>query len=137
MTFNLRRSFPHGHNNLEKKVYINLHERTNNKTKGTEFLEKNAMNMAEPIISNINLPKNNSIYTNFLKNKLSSQFNINNVKFAYDKEDNQKICIFEVGDISAEEISDLGLKIREEAYNYAKKNNLIDYYNKFVFLVRR
>ena len=72
-----------------------------------------------------------------MKNNLSSQFNIKNVKFAYDNEENQKICIFEVGDISAEKISELGLKIREEAYNYAKKNNLIDYYNNFVFLVRR
>lgn len=109
MSFGGLGSFSNGHNNLiEKGRYVHLRER--NKIEGTEFLESNAMKMVDSTVSNNNLPKNNSIYTNFLKNNVPSKFNINNVEFAYDKEDNQKICIFEVVNLSAEEISDLGFE---------------------------
>lgn len=76
-------------------------------------------------------------FKNYLSNALSFKFDIIDVYFVHDEEEDHKVVIFKVGDKSAEEISNLSLKLRKEAYFYSKNNDLLEPYNEFIFLLRR
>ena len=73
----------------------------------------------------------------YLHDTLYDKFNIEKIELDFDPEDEKWIFVFKVGDMSANEISNLSLKIREKAYYYSKKHELLDVYNSVIFLLRR
>jgi len=78
------------------------------------------------------------LYEQYLKEKLSPKYNILNVERHYDYEGNQIVFVLLLDkEKNPEEIPELSLKIHEEAYLYAKDNDLFNSYNDSLLLVKR